>query len=56
MSFIAGSNNKYSNYPPLMNDGRNFAIWETESTVNSNLQQDAGIKSNWEYRLSLIHI
>jgi hypothetical protein len=33
-----------------MNDGRNFSVWQPESIVNNNIQKEAGITSNWNYR------
>lgn len=36
--------------PPRMNDGRNFANWQPESTINAKIQKNAGIQSNWDYR------
>jgi len=49
MSF-SGSNNIHFNMPPLMNDGRNFSTFQPESVVNANIQKDANIQSNWDYR------
>lgn len=46
----SGSNNIYFNYPPIMNDGRNYASWQPEAVVNERIQQNQGIQSNWEYR------
>lgn len=46
----AGSNNIYNDFPPIMNDGRNFANWQPGSVINETLKQEAHIKSNWEYR------
>jgi len=44
------SNNIHYNYPPLMQDGRNFSSWQPEAVVNDNIRKQAKIKSNWEYR------
>lgn len=45
------ANNKYPGFPPLMNDGRSItATWQPESTINADLIENSGIKSNWEYR------
>jgi hypothetical protein len=45
------SNNKYSNFPPLMSDGRAIvASWQPESIINAELIETNNIKSNWEYR------
>jgi len=49
------TNNKYPAFPPLMSDGRAVtATWQPESTINADLIQSNGIKSNWEYRQFLI--
>lgn len=45
------ANNKYPGFPPLMNDGRSItATWQPESSINADLVERSGIKSNWEYR------
>jgi len=45
------SNNKYSDFPPLMSDGRALvASWQPESIINAELIETNKIKSNWEYR------
>jgi hypothetical protein len=45
------TNNKYPGFPPLMSDGRAvLGSWQPESTINADLIQTNGIKSNWEYR------
>ena len=46
----AGSNNIHFNYPPIMNDGRNFASWQPGAVINNDIKKDAGITTNWEYR------
>jgi hypothetical protein len=43
-------NNLYQDMPPIMNDGRNYASWQPEAIINSKIQKQEGIKSNWEYR------
>jgi hypothetical protein len=53
MSWIhqfSGSNNIHPNMPPMMNDGRNYSSWQPEAVINEQIQKEAGIKSNWEYR------
>jgi hypothetical protein len=50
MSLFSGSNNKYSNLPPIMADGRNYSNWQPETIINEQIKNNAGIKSNWEYR------
>lgn len=45
------TNNKYSDFPPLMNDGRSVvSSWVPESQINASLKKENSIKSNWEYR------
>ena len=46
----AGSNNIHTDFPPLMNDGRNYASWQPEAVINEQIRQDANIKTNWQYR------
>lgn len=46
----AGSNNIHFNYPPIMNDGRNYASWQPGAVINNEIRVNANIKSNWEYR------
>ena len=50
LSCYAGSNNIHFDYPPLMSDGRNFANWQPEAIINSQIQKKEGIHTNWEYR------
>jgi hypothetical protein len=47
---FSGSNNIHFNYPPIMNDGRNYASWQPEAVINRNIQRKANINSNWNYR------
>ena len=46
----SGSNNIDFNFPPIMNDGRNYSSWQPEAVVNERIQQREGIHSNWAYR------
>ena len=46
----SGSNNIHFDFPPIMADGRNYANWLPGSAVNERIRQDAGIKTNWQYR------
>jgi hypothetical protein len=46
----AGSNNIYLDFPPIMNDGRNFANWQPGAVINETIRKEAHIKSNWDYR------
>jgi len=34
----SGSNNIDFNFPPIMNDGRNFATWSPDAVVNERIQ------------------
>ena len=45
-----GSNNIHFDFPPIMNDGRNFAKWQPGAAINQEIRQENGIKSNWQYR------
>ena len=51
----SGSNNIHFDFPPIMMDGRNFADWQPGAVINEKIREDAGIKSNAEYRLFLIN-
>jgi len=44
------SNNIHFDSPPIMNDGRNFATWQSGSVINENIKKKANIKTNWDYR------
>lgn len=45
------SNNKYDNFPPLMQDGRSLiAAYQPEPVLNKYLVESNNIKSNWQYR------
>lgn len=45
------SNNKYDNFPPLMQDGRSLiAAYQPDGVLNKYLVDSNNIKSNWEYR------
>ena len=46
----SGSNNINFNFPPIMNDGRNYATWQPEAVVNDRIQRQEGIQTNWGYR------
>ena len=53
MSFAtcySGSNNIHFNFPPIMADGRNYASWQPEAVINSRIQQQENIQTNWQYR------
>jgi hypothetical protein len=45
------SNNKYANFPPIMNDGRAvMASWQPNAVVDEVIRKDNRITSNWQYR------
>ena len=45
------TNNKYDEFPPMMNDGRSLvSSWVPESQMNKTLKDENSITSNWEYR------
>lgn len=46
----AGSNNIHFDFPPIMNDGRNFAKWQPGAQINEEIRKENDIKSNWQYR------
>ena len=52
---VSGSNNIHFDFPPIMMDGRNFADWQPGSVVNKKLREDAGIRTNNEYRQYMIN-
>jgi len=45
-----GTNNIHFNFPPLMNDGRNYSNYEAGSNLDNKLKQNANIKTNSDYR------
>jgi hypothetical protein len=52
---MSGSNNIHFDFPPIMMDGRNFANWQPGSLLNKQLREQAGIKTNNDYRQFLIN-
>tara|TARA_Y100001970_G_C14249837_1_gene870991 strand:+ start:530 stop:931 length:402 start_codon:yes stop_codon:yes gene_type:complete len=50
---LSGSNNIYYNFPPNMEDGRNFTNYNSASTINQNLNTN-NLTSN-KYRQYLIN-
>ena len=50
----AGSNNIHPDFPPIMNDGRNYASWQPGSEINDMIRKQSGIHSNWQYRKYLM--
>ena len=49
-SIYTGTNNAYSNLPPMMSDGRNFTNLLPDEVINDSIKREAGITSNWDYR------
>ena len=46
----SGSNNIHFGYPPIMNDGRNYASWQPGAVINEQIRKDENITTNWQYR------
>ena len=44
------SNNIHFDFPPIMNDGRNFATWQPGAVISENIKKQENIKTNWDYR------
>lgn len=51
----SGSNNIHNDFPPLMNDGRNYSSWLSGGQLNESIRQINNIQSNYEYRQYLIN-
>jgi hypothetical protein len=49
-SIYSGSNNAFSNLPPMMSDGRIFSNLIPDEVINDSIKREAGITSNWDYR------
>ena len=47
---FSGSNNIHFDFPPIMQDGRNYSSYQPEAVVNERIQQENQINSNWKYR------
>jgi hypothetical protein len=47
---FSGSNNILFNFPPIMNDGRNYASWQPDAVINKRIIVKEGIQNNWDYR------
>lgn len=47
---FSSSHNVYFDFPPLMNDGRNFSGWQPGNAVNESIRHAENIKTNWDYR------
>ena len=46
----SGSNNIHFDFPPIMDDGRNYATWQPGAVINERIRQSENIKTNWQYR------
>ena len=44
------SNNIHFNFPPLMNDSRNYSSYEVGASLDNKLKKEANIKTNSDYR------
>ena len=51
----SGSNNIHFNFPPLVEDGREFMNFDPAGDSNKILRERAGISNNFEYRKFLIN-
>ena len=49
----SGTNNIHFNYPPILSDGRIHSSWQATAFVNNQIKEQAGIKTNWDYRIYL---
>ena len=50
----SASNNIHFNFPPIMNDGRNYASWQPEAVINNRIQAQENIHTNWSYRQYMV--
>lgn len=48
------SNNIHFDFPPIMADGRNYATWQPGAAVSERIRDQAGIKTNWQYRKYMV--
>ena len=51
----SGSNNIHFDFPPIMDDGRNYADWLPGAAINEQIREQNNIKSNWDYRQFLTY-
>ena len=49
-----GSNNIHAGFPALMSDGQWASNWEPACAINNEIQKEAGITNNYQYRQYLI--
>ena len=45
-----GSNNIHFNFPPLMNDSRNYSDYQPGTNLDKKIKEQQNIKTNSEYR------
>tara|TARA_B110000444_G_C18817620_1_gene585965 strand:+ start:161 stop:583 length:423 start_codon:yes stop_codon:yes gene_type:complete len=45
-----GSDNIHFNFPPIMDDGRNFSNYESGAGLDNKLKETANIRNNSDYR------
>ena len=50
----SGSNNIYFDFPPIMDDGRNYATYLPMSIINNKIRLEQGLTSNYNYRQYLM--
>lgn len=46
----SGSNNIHFDFPAIMADGRTYTSWQPGSKISSDIKEQAGITTNWQYR------
>lgn len=49
----SGSNNVYTDFPPIMSDRRSFTTYDPNNEINEKIMQEQKIKSNYDYRMFL---
>ena len=49
------SNNIHFDFPPIMEDGRNYTDWRPGSVINEHMLIKHKITTNWDYRQYLTH-
>lgn len=49
----SGSNNIHFNFPPIMNDGRNYSSYVPGSAMDKEIKKRQNIKTNSDYRAYL---
>lgn len=51
----SGSNNIHFDFPPIMNDGRNYATYIPEAVINNKIIQKNNLQTNAQYRNYLVN-